>query len=124
MNCGLLLTFLLSHSGTLRPGRLTLLLGPPSSGKSTLLKALSDKLGNSGLEVRPDPNPKSNSNPDHPDPKPRIRNFVSASKQNLRAALALPGQITTFPWRVPFSAGCARRSRVLATGMPHGADES
>ena len=39
-------------SGTLRPGRLTLLLGPPGSGKSTLLKALCGKLGNSGLEVR------------------------------------------------------------------------
>ncbi len=44
-------------SGSLRPGRLTLLLGPPGSGKSTLLKALSDKLGNSGLEVRPNLTP-------------------------------------------------------------------
>ncbi len=40
-------------SGTLKPGRLTLLLGPPGSGKSTLLKALCDKLANSGLDVRP-----------------------------------------------------------------------
>lgn len=39
-------------SGTIRPGRLTLLLGPPSSGKTTLLKALSGKLRGSGLKVR------------------------------------------------------------------------
>mmetsp|Transcript_9242 Transcript_9242/g.27733 ORF Transcript_9242/g.27733 Transcript_9242/m.27733 type:complete len:1604 (+) Transcript_9242:484-5295(+) len=31
-------------SGVLKPGRLTLLLGPPSAGKSTLLKALAGKL--------------------------------------------------------------------------------
>ncbi|KAK9906410.1 hypothetical protein WJX75_001426 [Coccomyxa subellipsoidea] len=31
-------------SGVLKPGRLTLLLGPPGSGKSTLLKALAGKL--------------------------------------------------------------------------------
>ncbi|GLT73000.1 hypothetical protein SLA2020_448900 [Shorea laevis] len=31
-------------SGIIKPGRLTLLLGPPGSGKSTLLKALSGKL--------------------------------------------------------------------------------
>ena len=38
-------------SGVLKPGRLTLLLGPPSSGKSTLLKALANKLDDSGLYV-------------------------------------------------------------------------
>ena len=38
-------------SGTIQPGRLTLLLGPPSSGKTTLLKALSGKLRGSGLKV-------------------------------------------------------------------------
>ena len=31
-------------SGVLRPGRMTLLLGPPASGKSTLLKALAGTL--------------------------------------------------------------------------------
>ncbi len=31
-------------SGVLQPGRMTLLLGPPSSGKSTLLKALAGLL--------------------------------------------------------------------------------
>ena len=45
---------ILNHlSGVLKPGRLTLLLGPPSSGKSTLLKALADKLHSSGLYVSP-----------------------------------------------------------------------
>ena len=33
-----------SVSGVLRPGRMTLLLGPPASGKSTLLKALAGTL--------------------------------------------------------------------------------
>ena len=43
---------ILNHiSGVLKPGRLTLLLGPPSSGKSTLLKALANKLDDSGLYV-------------------------------------------------------------------------
>ncbi|CAH8363125.1 unnamed protein product [Eruca vesicaria subsp. sativa] len=36
-------------SGIIKPGRLTLLLGPPSSGKSTLLKVLSGKI-ESGLK--------------------------------------------------------------------------
>jgi len=38
-------------SGALKPGRLTLLLGPPSSGKTTLLKALCGALQHSGLDV-------------------------------------------------------------------------
>ena len=38
-------------SGVLLPGRLTLLLGPPSCGKTTLLKALAGKLGTSALKV-------------------------------------------------------------------------
>ena len=42
----------LNHvSGVLKPGRITLLLGPPASGKSSLLKALSGRLGKSGLKV-------------------------------------------------------------------------
>ena len=36
----------------LKPGRLTLLLGPPGSGKSTLLKAIAGKLGNTSLQAR------------------------------------------------------------------------
>ena len=39
-------------SGQLRPGRMALLLGPPQSGKSTLLKALGGRLKHSGLQVR------------------------------------------------------------------------
>ncbi|CAL8470297.1 g9839 [Coccomyxa elongata] len=38
-------------TGTIKPGRLTLLLGPPSSGKTTLLKALSGKLRKDDLDV-------------------------------------------------------------------------
>ena len=38
-------------SGALQPGRITLLLGPPASGKSTLLKALTGALSGSGLKV-------------------------------------------------------------------------
>lgn len=39
-------------SGTLHSGRMTLLLGPPSSGKSTLLKALAGKLKHEDVQVR------------------------------------------------------------------------
>lgn len=39
-------------TGTIKPGRLTLLLGPPSSGKTTLLKALSGKLRKDDLDVK------------------------------------------------------------------------
>lgn len=42
-------------SGVLQPGRLTLLLGPPSSGKSTLLKALSGRLEHTSLKVGTSP---------------------------------------------------------------------
>ncbi|KAL3616200.1 ABC transporter G member 31 [Castilleja foliolosa] len=38
------LTILNNISGVVKPGRMTLLLGPPGSGKSTLLRALSGKL--------------------------------------------------------------------------------
>ena len=44
-------------SGTIKPGRLTLLLGPPSSGKTTLLKALAGKLRGTGLKVSSDSTP-------------------------------------------------------------------
>ncbi|XP_022148619.1 pleiotropic drug resistance protein 1-like [Momordica charantia] len=39
------LSILHDVSGIIKPGRMTLLLGPPSSGKTTLLKALAGKLG-------------------------------------------------------------------------------
>lgn len=49
------LTILKGVTGVLKPGRLTLLLGPPGSGKTTLLKALAgllrDKTNNEGLQV-------------------------------------------------------------------------
>ena len=45
------LTVLAGCSGTLKPGRLTLLLGPPASGKTTLLKALAGKLKGGSLQV-------------------------------------------------------------------------
>ena len=38
-------------SGVLKPGRTTLLLGPPAAGKSTLLKALAGKLQHGSLKV-------------------------------------------------------------------------
>ncbi|VFQ91364.1 unnamed protein product [Cuscuta campestris] len=40
------LTILNNISGVIRPGRMTLLLGPPGSGKTTLLRALAGKLEN------------------------------------------------------------------------------
>ena len=39
-------------SGVLKPGRLTLLLGPPGAGKSTLLRVLSGQQKDETLEVR------------------------------------------------------------------------
>ena len=39
-------------SGTIKPGRMTLLLGPPGAGKSTLLKTLANKMGIEGCQVR------------------------------------------------------------------------
>ena len=45
-------------SSLLTPGRFTLLLGPPASGKSTLLKLLAGKLQHgSGLDVRTSSSP-------------------------------------------------------------------
>ena len=38
-------------SGALRPGRITLLLGPPGAGKSTLLNALAGRLHKGTLNV-------------------------------------------------------------------------
>jgi ABC-type multidrug transport system ATPase subunit len=38
-------------SGVVKPSRLTLLLGPPGCGKTTLLKALAGKLSDTGLKV-------------------------------------------------------------------------
>ena len=40
-----------SMSSIIRPGRATLLLGPPGAGKSTLLKAMAGKLSPHGLKV-------------------------------------------------------------------------
>ena len=39
-------------SGVLKPGRITLLLGPPGAGKSTLLNALAGRLQKSNLQAR------------------------------------------------------------------------
>jgi energy-coupling factor transporter ATP-binding protein EcfA2 len=49
---GTKLTILDGLSGVLRPGRYTLLLGPPGAGKSVLLKALAGKVkAEEGLRV-------------------------------------------------------------------------
>ena len=45
------MTILNNITSVLKPGRATLLLGPPAAGKSTLLKALSGKLAPHGLKV-------------------------------------------------------------------------
>ena len=45
------LVILDNMSGVLKPGRTTLLLGPPASGKTTLLKALAGALEHSGLKA-------------------------------------------------------------------------
>ena len=45
------LTILEDVSGVLLPGRFTLLLGPPGSGKSVLLKSLAGKLQKTALKV-------------------------------------------------------------------------
>lgn len=39
-------------NGLLQPGRMTLLLGPPASGKSVLLKALAGAMKGAGLKAR------------------------------------------------------------------------
>lgn len=41
-------------SGVLKPGRMTLVLGPPGSGKSTFMRALSNKLAGNGVDVSGD----------------------------------------------------------------------
>ena len=38
-------------SGVIKPGRMTLLLGPPGAGKSTLLKCLANKMKHEGCKV-------------------------------------------------------------------------
>ena len=38
-------------SGSIKPGRMTLLLGPPGAGKSTLLKTLADKMKHEGCQA-------------------------------------------------------------------------
>ena len=40
-----------SMSSIIKPGRATLVLGPPGAGKSTLLKAMAGKLSPHGLKV-------------------------------------------------------------------------
>ena len=45
-------TLLDNISGAIKPGRMTLLLGPPGAGKSTLLKTLANKMKHEGCDVR------------------------------------------------------------------------
>ena len=45
------LAILKGVSGVVRPSRLTLLLGPPGGGRSTLLKALAGRLQGAQLKV-------------------------------------------------------------------------
>ncbi len=45
------LTMLDTVSGVLKPGRLTLLLGPPGAGKSTLLRLLAGQLKDKDVKV-------------------------------------------------------------------------
>ena len=47
------MAILSSMSSIIKPGRATLVLGPPGAGKSTLLKALAGKLKPDGLKVPP-----------------------------------------------------------------------
>ena len=47
------MAILSNMSSIVRPGRATLVLGPPGAGKSTLLKALAGKLKPDGLKVPP-----------------------------------------------------------------------
>ena len=44
-------------SSIVKPGRATLVLGPPGAGKSTLLKAMAGKLSLHGLKVALPPSP-------------------------------------------------------------------
>ena len=47
------MAILSNMSSIVKPGRATLVLGPPGAGKSTLLKALAGKLKPDGLKVPP-----------------------------------------------------------------------
>ena len=48
------LSILNNVSGVLKPGKFTLLLGPPSSGKTTFLKALAGAGGSGGINIKGD----------------------------------------------------------------------